>query len=300
MRVRLSVILCLSMGSEALSAEAKAEAKVEAPEFRTPEGRKAFEDAKQAFVGKNLLEAKKRLARAKADAANRAAKDEIARWTLGLKGLQEYLLLEPKAKGQAGWVYENAQRKRLEYYTNPAGLLFKSLIEELEKPERKLVHKIQDFEHGGAFSLKFGKSFVTRSAEPENVVEGEKALKWEYKNRDCSVLKIEPVPQDWSQFDYLGFWLSQQKGKSSELQISLPNTKAARKGGDLQQSFSGYQMKIPQHVGWKYVTLSLGQGKGFRRVGTGDLTKVGYVHIQLSVGKPFVAYLDDFALVRKN
>ena len=68
----------------------------------------------------------------------------------------------------------------------------------------------------------------------------------------------------------------------------------------MQRSFNGFQGKFAPHLGWKFVALPLGTGKGLRRVGKGDLSNVAFLHLQLPTSKRFVAYFDYFVLVRKN
>ncbi len=281
---------------------AASESEADALEFKTEAGKQAFEDAKKAFGEKKLVDCKKLLLKAKKEAKNSAAKKEIIRWTLGLKGLGECLRLEKLEKSRGGWVYENAQRKFHSYAArkDPSAPLFAALLERLELPQRKLVHKVETFDRFGPYNAKYGKTFVTREKHPAYVVRGEKALRWECKNRNCQVLKILSVPRDWSQYAYLGFWVCQEKGKTSGLQVSVTNQIPKSRRKSLQRSFNGFQGKIPGKSGWTFVTLGLGSGKGLRRVGKGDLASVGFIHFQLPTVRRFVSYWDDIVLVRKN
>jgi hypothetical protein len=276
--------------------------------FKTEAGKKAFEDAKAAFMAKNYSEAKSLLSKANRDARDSATKAELRRWAAGLKGLQTLLLLERKMDSAgAGFVYENAQRKYLVNIANPSATLYRQLLDKLEKPERKLVHELEGFERHGPYDTKFGKSFVYKAKEPQYVIVGERSLKWECKNRDCVALKISGGPKDWSGFGYLGFWLYGTRGKTSDLQMFLTNPRPKRRVA--RGSFNGFQAKIPGHVGWKFITLDLPGGDkrrrrsskgGFRRIGTGDLSKIVSLQFQLPSVKRFVVYLDHVVLVRKK
>jgi len=271
--------------------------------FKTEEAKKAFEEAKKVFMQKKYDEARKLLSTARNGAKNRAAKEAVREYVTGLKGLKDLLLLERKIKSNGGWVYENAQRKYLVYYTNPAGKLFRELIAELEKEERKLVTKIENFETSGPYSVRFGKTFVNKVKDPQFVVEGEHSLRWECKNRKSLALKITRGPKDWSSYAYVGLWLYEAKGKGSELYVMVANRRppSKRKVSRLvQRSFNGFQGKIPPHSGWKFVTLPLNSGKGLRRVGKGDLTNVDFIQFQLPTVRRFLAYFDNIVLVRKK
>ncbi len=270
------------------------------PAFKTEQGRKALEAAKKAFESKNLKEAKKQLSIAAREAANTAAKKLIQSYKLGLRGLQDLLVIETRKKTYGGWAYENAQRKYLVYYLTPVRPLYEQLIRELESPERKLVTKIETFETGGPYSVRFGKTFVHRVQFPAFVVEGQRSLRWECKNRKCLVLKFPKVPRDWSGYQYLGFWMYQEKRKNSGLQLFVVCGKPGGAQRKLQRSFNGFQAKIPAHVGWKFIVLPLKGGKGFRRVGRGNYAEVQYLQIQLPNVKPFLCYVDNVVLVRKN
>ena len=68
------------------------------PAFKTEQGRKALEAAKKAFESKNLKEAKKQLSIAAREAANTAAKKLIQSYKLGLRGLQDLLVIETRKK----------------------------------------------------------------------------------------------------------------------------------------------------------------------------------------------------------
>jgi hypothetical protein len=285
--------------------------------FKKPEAAKTFEDAKAAFMAKKYQQARELLVKVKPEAADKTTQEEVKLWIDGLKGLQDYLIIEGKAKTQGGWAYENAQVKFLVNIQNPSGKLFRKLIDDLQKPERKLVYQVESFEHGGPYDEKYGKTFVHRPERPQYVIEGERSLKWECKNRDCRVLKITNVPKDWSPYEYVGLWMFQEPGKNSDLQVWVRNLGgpaekksdkadkrpkgAAKRPPDVTVQVDGFQGKIEPHVGWKYVTLYLtGSRTDLQRIGKGDLTNVAFLHFQLPTVKRFVVYLDDIVLVRKN
>jgi hypothetical protein len=275
--------------------------------FKTEAGKKAFEEAKTAFLAKKYSEAKSLLAKANRDAKDRATKAEVKRWATGLKGLEALLVLERRMPSTGpAFAYENAQRKYLVHIADPSGGLFRQFLDELEKPERKLVVDLEGFERHGPYDAKFGKTFVYKAKEPQYVIVGQRSLKWECKSRDCVALKIAGGPADWSEFAYLGFWLYGTRGKSSELQVFLSNPRTRRTA---RGTFNGFQAKIPPHTGWKFITLDLpGQDKksrsrsksGFRRVGTGDIKTVASLQFQLPTVRRFVVYFDHLVLVRKK
>ena len=303
--VRLFLLCGFLLGAVPLNAApAGAAAEVELV-FKTPAGKKAFDDAKTAFGAKKYSDVKSLLSKANRDAKDKATKAEIKRWAAGLRGLQDLLLLEKKLPSRAGFVYENAQRKYLVNIANPSGELFRKLLDDLEKPERRLVELMEGFDRHGPYSAKFGKTFINKSTAPQFVIAGQRSLKWECKDRGCIALKISNVPTNWSEFAYIGMWVYGVKGRTSDMQVFAMNARKKGAGRAARGRFDGYQGKINPVTGWQFITLPLPTGdkkaKGsLRRVGSGNLTSMASLQLQLPTVKRFTIYLDHIVLVRKK
>ncbi len=265
--------------------------------FKTEQGEKNFRKGKKEFLDKKLREAQQPLMSAQRDAADAATKQEVAKWVYGLKGLRDFLVIEQNASRKPAWAYINAQQRLIYYYNNPAGDFFRSLIQEFEKPQKFFVHKVEDFEGRGNYSAKFGRTYCHKAMHPQFVIQGERSLQWECKDRNSQAFVINKMPKDCSEYRYLGFWLYGTKGKSSKLYLYITN-EAKRKAQDLQTRFDGYQAQLSPHTGWKFIVLDL--QKDFSRRGTGSLKNVATFQLQLPVKKPFVTYVDSVVLFREK
>lgn len=300
-------LLAVSMVGAAVCAGAEAPAF----KFKTEEERAAFEEGKEAFLDKRFAEAMTLLAKAKKGADDAQTRMELARWEAAFGAVDDYQKMAAQVGRNPGWVYENAQRRYLLHYATPARELFAGLIAEIESPDKGLVVKIEDFEdrRQGRYTSKQGKFYVTREAEPARVIEGNLALKWvtDPKERLSAVFRVSSsnMPSDWSEYDFLGFWMYGTPKKGSKLQVSLVNRdEPGQAAPKARTRLDGFQSEIPPHEGWKFVTLGLKSrtsgSLGFWRVGSGDLSKVGFLQFQLPTNRPFEAYFDNIVLFKSK
>jgi hypothetical protein len=312
--IRRSIVVAMALGALACGAlSAVPPGKAQELAFETPEGAQAFEDGKAAFLEKKAGPATERFVKARKAAKNKPTQQEVDRWIQGLKGLADLEILERNLEKEPGWAYENAQRKLLVHIATPAAEFFRQLIERIEDSEKKIVVKFEGFEdRARVYDARFGHNYVSRTKEPAHVIEGEQSLKWEcVASQDKSrVFRVKDgrVPKDWSQYDFLGFWMYGVEGMSSRVEVCLTNerdqdpAKGAKGKGGATVRHDGFQVALQPHEGWRFVTISLKEaGKGsasFRKVGAGDLSKVGGLQFQLPAVKKFAAYLDNFVLIK--
>ncbi len=313
------VLVLVAFVSSALSAEAAGKG----PElkFDTPEGAQAFEAGKAAFKERKLDVAAEQFAKArKAVGKSKETQKEVERWVKGTAGMQELAVLQRNLEKEPGWVYENAQRKFLVYIATPAADSFRQLLARIEGSEKKLVVKFEGFEDNSiGYRANLGRTYVNKAAKPQYVIEGEKALEWKFlaKEDGSRVFRIrdERVPKDWSEYDFLGFWMYGTTGQSSRVQVCVVSDRAeeskepkGQKGGKGRATLKidGFQAEIQPHEGWRYITLSLkenvkGGGTGIlHKIGAGDWRKVGGIQFQLPSARNFVTYFDDFVLIKSK
>lgn len=314
--IRRSIVVAMTLGALACGAfSAAPPAKDQDPVFDPPEGAQAFEKGKAAFLEKKYDAASEQLVKARKAAKNKPAQQEVDRWIHGLRGLQDLAILERNLEREPGWVYENAQRKLLVYITTPAADFFEQLLKQIESSEKKLVLRFEGFEDQmRVYDARFGHTYTLKVNDPAHVIEGEQSLKWECIAEETASrvfrVKDQRVPTDWSEYDFLGFWLYGVKGKSSRIEVCLTNArdrdavKGAKAKAGVSVRHDGFQVALQPHEGWRFITLSLKEGgKGsavFRKIGAGDLSKVGGLQFQLPSAKKFTAYLDNFVLIKSK
>jgi len=283
--------------------------------FETPEGAQAFESGKAAFLERKTVPAAEQLAKARRASKDKATQQEVDRWVRGLQGMADLEILERNLQKEPGWVYENAQRKFLVHIATPAADFFRRLIEQIENSEDKIVLKFESFEdQARVYDAKFGHNYVLKAKEPEHVIDGEKALKWEClpSQEKSRVFRVKDgrVPKDWSKYDSLGFWMYGVAGMNSRIEVCLTNERDQAPAKDAKSKrgatvrHDGFQAALQPHDGWRFVTISLKEpGKGsasFRKVGAGDLSKVGGLQFQLPTMKRFTVYLDNLVLIKSK
>jgi hypothetical protein len=284
--------------------------------FDPPEGAQAFEAGKAAFKEKKYDAANEQFGKARKTAKSKTTQQEVERWVKGVAGMKDLAVLERYVDKEPGKAYAGGQRQLLVYIATPAAECYRQLIAQLENPEKKLVCKFECFEDTTrVYEAALGRTYVNKVNQPQFVIEGNYSLKWEYKvtkeaSRAFRVRDDRVRAADWSEYDYLGFWMYGVADASSQIQLCLVTErmgeapKDAKKKAGAKLTVDGFQASLPAHTGWRFIVVALKDGlegtAKFMKVGAGDLKKVTGLQFQLPSSKKFTTYLDNFVLFKNK
>lgn len=303
------LVCCLAIGVDSRSLVAQDAAataagqgdKTPEPQFKSEKYQKYFEEGRAHFDEEDFKAAAKSFKSASRGAKTKEDKKLVTGWADACKGASVLVQAQKlQKKNYINEAYDLVLVALRKYKGTPIEPAFTKLYGELE---RLLFQVIESFDRRSPkFSKKFGKTFISDQRLQAN---GTMCLHWQ-NTRDGKpgMLKIAPVPRNWSQYVALEFWVHcRVPAKGDVLLVADPAPKKGQKApaktrrGENVVSLPRHSLVLPRKGGWQYIRLKL---PSFQAQGNADLAQVKEFRIQFSGTQSFDFFLDEIRLRRRN
>jgi hypothetical protein len=260
------------------------------PQFRSEKGAEAFQKAKDLFDLEKYSEARDEMKRARELGKTPGDRALVEKW---VGACEAGIHLEGYRRLAERGIVRKTFFAALESAEHAKGTAIAPRFAEfVEGLRSKALEVLDNFDNPSKrYSEAFGKRFIDN---PAIVFRGSHCLEWtSAKSGKVSQLKLPSVPQKWTPYQSVVFWIRFERPVELKLLALSPGAVAAGQDPNVMEgSFSP-----PGRPGWVRAEVDLDK---FKRHGNATFANVEAFLIQIDSKTTYKLYLDDVALVKKD
>jgi hypothetical protein len=293
--------LAFAVGAVSAQDAAGTPAAIPEPEFKNDAAKKAYDKGKEEFANGKYAEASKSFKTALSGAKEKKDKDIVDGWINATKG-GPLLVQIRKLKDAKVWneAYDRLLAVLPKYRGTPLEAELQSVYKELDG---LLFEDLENFNQPkpALFSKQYGKTFIH---DPKLLANGTTCLHWQNTpDGKAGMLKIKSVPEDWTGYNTVEFWVKVRVGCKAEVVLMSTavnkegQTPPSAPGGEALQPILIHPVVLQPKGEWQYVRLPL---KSFQSQGGAALSSIVDFRIQIPAAKAFDFFIDEIRLRRAN